>query len=203
MKVLDFGLAKALEPTASLPNVSDSPTITSPAMTQRGVLLGTAAYMSPEQAKGRPADKRSDVWAFGAVFFEMLTGRRAFAGGEIYEVLASVLAREPDWSLLPRGLSPTLTRYIKRCLHKDPKQRIGDVQSLRLALEGAFDADAERTVTTSAVVSRARPSIGWRGVLPWALAGVLAGRRPVGGDDAARACAVRLRHALFHPARRQ
>jgi serine/threonine-protein kinase len=171
VKVLDFGLAKALEPTASSPHLSDSPTITSPAMTQLGVLLGTAAYLSPEQAKGRPADKRSDVWAFGAVLFEMLTGRRAFSGGEIYEVLASVLARQPDWALLPRGLSPTLAAYIKRCLHKDPKQRIGDVQSIRLALEGAFDAGAEPTVTTSAAA--ARPRVGWRGAMPWALAGVL------------------------------
>jgi hypothetical protein len=173
VKVLDFGLAKALEPTASSPNLSDSPTVTSPAMTQRGVLLGTAAYMSPEQAKGRSADKRSDVWAFGAVLFEMLTGQRAFAGGEIYDVLASVLAREPDWALLPRGLSPTLTTYIKRCLHKDPKQRIGDVQSIRLALEGAFETGAEPIVTTSAAA--APPRVGWRGAMPWALAGVLVG----------------------------
>jgi serine/threonine protein kinase len=170
VKVLDFGLAKALEPTASLPNLSDSPTMTNPAMTQRGVLLGTAAYMSPEQAKGRPADKRSDVWAFGAVLFEMLTGRRAFAGGEVYEVLASVLAREPDWALLPPTLSPTLVTYLKRCLRKDPKQRIGDVQSIRLALEGAFETGAEPRVTASTNVAR----VGWRGTLPWALAGVLA-----------------------------
>jgi serine/threonine-protein kinase len=174
VKVLDFGLAKSLEPTASSLNLSDSPTITSPAVTQRGVLLGTAAYMSPEQAKGRPADKRSDVWAFGAVLYEMLTGRRAFAGGEIYEVLASVLAREPDWALLPRGLSPTITTYLKRCLHKDPKQRIGDVQSIRLALEGAFDAGAERTVATP-VVARVNFPVGWRAAMLWALAGVLAG----------------------------
>ncbi len=103
----------------------------------------------------------------------MLTGRRAFAGGEVYEVLASVLAREPDWTLLPPDLSPTLTTYIKRCLHKDPRQRIGDVQSIRLALEGAFEAGAKPTATTSPAV--AGPRIGWRGAMPWALAGVLAG----------------------------
>jgi serine/threonine-protein kinase len=176
VKVLDFGLAKALEPmSAHGMDATASPTITSPAMmTSVGVLLGTAAYMSPEQAKGRSADKRSDVWAFGAVLFEMLTGRRAFAGGEISEVLASVLAREPDWALLPPGLSPTLATYIKRCLHKDPKQRIGDVQSIRLALEGVFETDAAAKLATSGAPSRFRIS-GWRGALSWGLAGGLAG----------------------------
>jgi eukaryotic-like serine/threonine-protein kinase len=171
VKVLDFGLAKALDQVSTADDATHSPTIISPAMTGVGVLLGTAAYMSPEQAKGRAADKRSDVWAFGAVLFEMLTGRRAFAGGEVSEVLASVLAREPDWTRLPPDLSPSLTTYIKRCLQKDPKQRIGDVQSLRLALEGAFEAGAAPTVTTSPV---ARAAIGWRRAMPWALAGLLA-----------------------------
>src|SRR5687767_1467765 len=108
VKVLDFGLAKALEPVAAAGmDATVSPTITSPAMmTSVGMLLGTAAYMSPEQAKGQSVDKRSDVWAFGAVLFEMVTARRAFAGQEVHEVLASVLAREPDWSLLPPGISP-------------------------------------------------------------------------------------------------
>ncbi|HET9387613.1 MAG TPA: protein kinase, partial [Gemmatimonadales bacterium] len=173
VKVLDFGLAKALEPAASSANLSESPTITSPAMTQRGVILGTAAYMSPEQAKGRTADKRSDVWAFGAVLFEMLTGRRAFVGGDVSEVLASVLAREPDWALLPAGLSPTLATYIKRSLHRDPKQRIGDVQSMRLALEGGLEAAAGPTVTSQAAVTRT--PVSWRAAMPWVLAGVVAG----------------------------
>ena len=176
VKVLDFGLAKALEPVAVAGvDATASPTITSPAMmTSVGMLLGTAAYMSPEQAKGRSADKRSDVWAFGAVLFEMLTGRRAFAGTEVSEVLASVLAREPDWALLPPRLSPTVATYIKRCLHKDPKQRIGDVQSIRLALEGVFETDAEAKFETSTTAARPR-SGGWRGALSWGLAGVLAG----------------------------
>ena len=112
-----------------------------------GVLLGTATYMSPEQARGKAVDKRSDIWAFGAVLYEMLTGNRAFAGDEVSDVLASVLAREPDWTLLPFGLSPVLATYIKRCLHKDRKHRIGDVQTLRLALEGAFDTGAGRVGT--------------------------------------------------------
>src|ERR1700730_14947841 len=97
VKVLDFGLAKAMEsPAANDPSVSQSPTITTPAMTQAGMLLGTAAYMSPEQARGKPVDKRSDIWAFGAVLFEMLTGKRAFAGQEVSDVLGSLLAPGPD-----------------------------------------------------------------------------------------------------------
>ena len=141
VKVLDFGLAKALEPANAVsPNISQSPTITSPAMmTGVGMLLGTAAYMSPEQARGKPVDTRTDIWAFGCVLYEMLTGRRAFGGDDVSDVLASVLAREPDWTLLPADVSPVLAIFIKRCLHKDRKQRIGDVQSLRLALDGAFD----------------------------------------------------------------
>src|SRR6202521_3834876 len=128
VKVLDFGLAKAMEPApGSSPNVSQSPTITTPAMTQAGMLLGTAAYMSPEQARGKPVDKRSDIWAFGAVLFEMLTGKRAFAGEEVSDVLASVLAREPDWQLLPQGLPPGVRNYLKRSLPQDRQTRIRDI----------------------------------------------------------------------------
>jgi serine/threonine-protein kinase len=104
VKVLDFGLAKALEPAATTVGLdaTASPTITSPAMmTGVGMLLGTAAYMSPEQAKGRPADKRSDIWAFGCVLYEMLTGKRAFEGEDVSDTLAGVLRGEPDWSALP------------------------------------------------------------------------------------------------------
>ena len=140
VKVLDFGLAKAMEPVGAM-SASDSmsPTITTPAMTQAGMILGTAAYMSPEQAKGKTVDKRSDVWAFGAVLYEMLTGTRAFPGEDVSEVLASVLAREPDWALLPRDVSPVLGTYLRRCLHKDPKQRLHDIADVRLAMEGAFE----------------------------------------------------------------
>jgi len=151
VKVLDFGLAKLGEPRGSgqqAPGgaLSMSPTITSPAMTGVGMLLGTAAYMSPEQARGKVADKRSDIWAFGCVLYEMLTGRHAFAGDEVSDVLASVLAREPDWTLLPAGFSPVLAMYIKRCLHKDSKQRVGDIRDVRLALEGAFEPAATQTL---------------------------------------------------------
>jgi Tol biopolymer transport system component len=169
VKVLDFGLAKALQPSsAGHADVTASPTITSPAMmTNAGVILGTAAYMSPEQARGKAVDKRTDIWAFGCVLYEMLTGRRAFGGDEVSDVLASVLAREPDWTLLPRGLPPVLVAFIKRCLHKDRKQRIGDAQSVRLALEGAFE-----TSGLPAADSTHRASA-WRRALP-AVAAALA-----------------------------
>ena len=140
VKVLDFGLAKAMEPAAATSSsLSMSPTITTPAMTQAGLILGTAAYMSPEQAKGRPADRRSDVWAFGAVLYEMLTRQRAFGGEDISETLADVMRVEPAWSALPPGLSPTLVVYLKRCLAKDPRQRVHDIADVRLALDGAFE----------------------------------------------------------------
>ena len=109
VKVLDFGLAKLVAPEASgvgAGHVAQSPTVTSPAATLAGVILGTAAYMSPEQAKGRAADKRSDVWAFGAVLYEMLTGQRPFAGEDISDTLASVLKSEPDWNALPADVPP-------------------------------------------------------------------------------------------------
>jgi len=104
VKVLDFGLAKALErdPVGSATGASDSPTATSPAMTGQGVILGTAAYMAPEQARGRPLDRRADIWAFGCVLYEMLTGRRPFEGGDITDTLATILKTEPDWSRLPQ-----------------------------------------------------------------------------------------------------
>ena len=144
VKVLDFGLAKALEPaSAASANVTASPTITSPAMmTDVGVILGTAAYMSPEQARGKAVDKRADIWAFGCVLYEMLTARRAFAGEEVSDTLASLLAREPDWALLPATVPPVLDTYLRRCLHKEPRQRIHDIADVRLALEGAFEPAA-------------------------------------------------------------
>jgi Tol biopolymer transport system component len=170
VKVLDFGLAKAMEsPAANAPSVSQSPTITTPAMTQAGMLLGTAAYMSPEQARGKPVDKRVDIWAFGAVLFEMLTGKRAFAGEDVSDVLASVLAREPDWRLLPRGLPPVVGNYLKRCLHKDRKQRIRDIGDVLLALDGAFEAVAP-DVAHSVAVARSV----WRRALPVAVTAIAA-----------------------------
>ena len=137
MKVLDFGLAKLVEPVveSNAPQVTASPTITTPAMmTGVGVILGTAAYMSPEQAKGRPADKRSDIWAFGCVLFEMLTGKRAFDGDDVGEVLAAVIRAEPDWSAVPAELPVAVRTLIQRCLTKDPRQRAGDIAVARFIL---------------------------------------------------------------------
>ena len=144
VKVLDFGLAKALEPTTGTGmDATASPTITSPAMmTGVGMLLGTAAYMSPEQARGKPVDKRADTWAFGCVFYEMLTGKRAFDGEDVTDTLAAVVRSEPKWDALPDTLSPSVRMFLRRCLHKDPKQRIGDIRDVRLALEGAFEITA-------------------------------------------------------------
>jgi serine/threonine-protein kinase len=136
VKVLDFGLAKAMEPASAIsPALTNSPTLTSPAMmTGVGTLLGTAAYMSPEQAKGRPADKRSDVWAFGCVLYEMLTGTRTFKGDDVAETLAGIIRGEPDWSHLPSNLPFSLVVVIRRCLEKDRSKRISDVRgALNLA----------------------------------------------------------------------
>ena len=132
VKVLDFGLAKAMEPAAAMsPGLSQSPTITSPAMTQMGVILGTAAYMSPEQARGKAVDRRTDVWAFGCLLYEMLVGSRPFAGEDVSETLARVIEREPDWSALAKTAPPSVVRVVRRCLQKDVHNRfraIGDAQ---------------------------------------------------------------------------
>jgi serine/threonine protein kinase len=143
VKVLDFGLAKLAEPAvtnAALPvsPLTQSPTITSPAMmTAVGVLLGTAAYMSPEQAKGRPADKRSDIWAFGCVLYEMLTGTRAFEGEDVSDTLATILKSDPDWRSVPAAIPSGLRQLARRCLQKDPKRRLQAIGDARLELEEA------------------------------------------------------------------
>lgn len=138
VKVLDFGLAKALDPTgASDPaSVAHSPTLTARA-TQLGMILGTAAYMAPEQARGKAVDRRADIWAFGVVLYEMLSGRRAFAGEEISDVLAAVLRQEIDWSALRTDTPPQLRRLLERCLDRDPKQRLRDIGEARVALAEA------------------------------------------------------------------
>jgi serine/threonine-protein kinase len=150
VKVLDFGLAKAVEPSNPLsPSVSQSPTITTPAMTQLGMILGTAAYMSPEQAKGRPADKRSDVWAFGCVLYEMLTGRRAFEGEDVSDTLAAVLRGEPDWAALPAPTLPPIRRLLRRSLERDRRRRLPDIADARLEIDEALTAPAIETPPVS------------------------------------------------------
>ena len=151
VKILDFGLAKALEAESSTVETTNSPTLTR-AATHVGVLLGTAAYMSPEQAKGKPADRRADVWAFGVVLYEMLTARRAFAGEDVSDTLACLLTKEPDWSALPAGLPARVRRLIARCLTKDPRKRLQAIGEARIALEDAMEGAAETAV------SGARPS---------------------------------------------
>ncbi len=137
VKVLDFGLAKALDTTPQ-GDPSQSPTLTA-AATQMGVILGTAAYMSPEQARGKPVDKRADIWAFGAVLYEMLTGKRAFEGEDVSVILADVIRADPVWDSLPTELSPGLVTCLRQCLHKDSRRRLRDIGDMRLALDGVFD----------------------------------------------------------------
>ena len=136
VKVLDFGLAKAMDPGgASSGSASMSPTITTPAMTQAGIILGTAAYMSPEQAAGKPVDKRSDLWAFGVVLLEMLTGRQVFSGETVSHVLASVLKDEPDWAALPPTTPTSIRRLLRRCLEKDRRRRLDSSADARLEID--------------------------------------------------------------------
>ena len=142
VKVLDFGLAKAFQPDASDSNMSMSPTISlTAAATQMGMVIGTAAYMAPEQASGKPVDKRADVWAFGVVLFEMLTGIRPFVGDDLSKTLARVIDRDPDWSALPNGMSPVLRGFLHGCLAKDPKDRVRDIGDVSLVLRGTIDVD--------------------------------------------------------------
>ncbi|AMY08546.1 Serine/threonine-protein kinase PrkC [Luteitalea pratensis] len=135
VKVLDFGLAKTLAIDAGTSEAAASPTITSLALTQLGAVLGTAAYMSPEQARGKEADRRSDIWAFGCVLYEMLAGKRAFGGSDGSDTLASVLRSDPDWSALPAQTPHSIRRALRRCLQKDPRQRIRDIADVRLEFE--------------------------------------------------------------------
>jgi serine/threonine protein kinase len=140
VKVLDFGLAKALEAAPYTHDASQSPTITSPAMTRVGVILGTAAYMSPEQARGKPAEKASDIWAFGCVLYEMLTGTRAFEGEDIPETIANVLTHEPCWDRVPSRTPAAILVLLRRCLRKEKKRRLQDAAGVRIEIEDALSA---------------------------------------------------------------
>ncbi len=164
VKVLDFGLAKTTEAPGSSPGVSQSPTITTPAMTAAGIILGTAAYMSPEQARGKAVDKRTDIWAFGAVVFEMLTGRRAFPGDDITITLASVIMKEPDWDALPRATPAGLRRLLGRCLKKDARARLRDVGDARVQIEELLAGAPEDVATVTAGVRSFHQR-----ALPWVL----------------------------------
>jgi hypothetical protein len=154
VKVLDFGLAKALDPPmGSNADLTNSPTITSPAMmTGVGVLLGTASYMSPEQARGKTVDKRADIWAFGCVLYEMLTGRPAFARETVSDTIAAILEREPDWAALPATTPKPTRKMLRRCLEKDRKQRLADIADARLEIQEAQGALAGSDATEQPTV---------------------------------------------------
>ena len=138
VKVLDFGLAKAFQSDVSDPNMSASPTISlTAAATQMGMVIGTAAYMAPEQAKGKPVDKRADIWAFGCVLFEMLTGSRAFAGGDVSDTLAYVLTKEIDWAQLPSDTPTGVRQLLRRCLEREPRERLRDIGEARIGITGS------------------------------------------------------------------
>jgi serine/threonine protein kinase/Tol biopolymer transport system component len=167
VKVLDFGLAKAADPGGSSISAMNSPTMTTPANTAMGMILGTAAYMSPEQAKGRAVDKRADIWAFGAVLYEMLAGRRAFDGDGVSEILASVLKDKVDFDALPPSVPPRLRALVERCLERDVKLRLRDIGEARLELAKVADGRGELSSPALPRPASARASL-----LPWAVAAV-------------------------------
>jgi len=176
VKVLDFGLAKALQGDGSpggdpSPSTANSPTLTARA-TQMGMILGTAAYMSPEQAKGRPVDKRADIWAFGVVVYEMLTGERCFKGDDISETLASVIKEKPSFDALPKDTPRRLVRLLERCLERDPKERLRDIGEARVELGklAAGSADEPASPVTGVAVLSSSP----RRRAPWLVAAALA-----------------------------
>ena len=170
VKVLDFGLSKFTQVRPgpkTQPEPTQSPTITTPAMTALGIILGTAAYMSPEQARGREADKRSDIWAFGCVLYEMLTGRRAFEGNDTSDTLAAVLRAEPDWSALPETLPLSIRRLLRRTLEKDRRRRLADMADARLEIEEASSSSSFEQTPPAAATHARRTA--------WITAGALAG----------------------------
>jgi eukaryotic-like serine/threonine-protein kinase len=162
IKILDFGLAKAPALAAEAAAASVSPTL-SLSMTQAGMILGTAGYMAPEQARGKLVDKRADIWAYGVVLFEMLTGKPLFGGGEtVTDIIAAVVTRDPDWSLLPGDTPPHVRRLVERCLRKDPQSRMRDIGEARLAID---QPDAPPAAATPPVIAK-------RARLPWIVAAV-------------------------------
>jgi len=171
VKILDFGLAKAVEGDASSMDMANSPTLTHMA-TQAGVLLGTAAYVSPEHAKAKPVDRRADIWAFGCVLYEILTGKMAFDGETATDTLAAVLTRDPDWSQLPSNTPARVRVLLQRCLQKDPKQRLRDIGEARITLDEILAGGPEPSSSTPAAAPVSAPL--WRHTLPWGLAAAFA-----------------------------
>jgi len=170
VKILDFGLAKAYEGDATSANdLSQSPTI-SRRMTEAGLILGTAAYMSPEQARGKPVDKRADVWAFGVLLWEMLTGKRLFNGETVSDTLAAVLRQDVSWDLLPAATPLRARQRLRRCLERDPRRRLQAIGDARIEIEDTLTGAPEEI---AAPVAGATAPLARRAV-PWVLAGALA-----------------------------
>src|ERR1700693_4621030 len=165
VKVLDFGLAKAFAGDATAEDIGNSPTL-SRAATMQGIILGTAAYMSPEQARGKTVDKRTDISAFGFVLYELLTGKQAFHGEDITEILAAVVKSEPDWTALPAKIPSTIRTLLGRCLRKDRRQRTPDAATIRIEIEDTLAAPKD-----SGAIQAGPPSMS---KLPWAVAAALA-----------------------------
>ncbi len=159
VKVLDFGLAKAFEVEGGSTDLSSSPTVTGGG-TRHGIILGTAAYMSPEQARGKPLDKRTDIWSFGCVLYEMLTGRLAFRGETVSDTIAAILDREPDWKALPKDTPATIRLLLGRCLEKDRNQRLHDIADARIEIE-----DAARQARNGEVLAVPEPARSQRWIL--------------------------------------
>src|SRR5262245_2899815 len=169
VKLLDFGLAKALSETPDVASLDpeNSPTVTLGA-TVAGTVMGTAAYMSPEQAKGKRVDKRADIWAFGVVLYEMLTGQRGYEAENVPDTLAAVLARDVDWKALPTDLSPRLLALLRDCLVRDPKQRLRDIGDARRVLDQIIAGVPEPAAGIAPAQSQTRPSSAR--ALPWGVA---------------------------------
>jgi Tol biopolymer transport system component/tRNA A-37 threonylcarbamoyl transferase component Bud32 len=172
VKVLDFGLAKLTAPDiasgSGRVDLSNSPTVISAVNSSAGVLLGTVTYMAPEQARGKVADRRADIWAFGCVLYEMLTSRRAFTGEAVADTFAAILTSDPDWTALPETTPAAIRRLLRRALQRDPKQRLSDIRDARLEIAEA------RLETPASAVQPVRRGIRWAHALPWALAAILA-----------------------------
>ena len=164
VKVLDFGLAKVFEDESPANDLSHSPTLIKG--TQAGVILGTAAYMSPEQAKGKAVDKRSDIWSFGCVLFELLTSKQCFSGETLTDVLAAVVRAEPDWDALPNGTPGAIRRLLRRCLTRESKQRLRDIGEARIILS---DPHGEETEAEAGRALTAPPQLLWKRSIPWAI----------------------------------
>ena len=175
VKVLDFGLAKAMEgesSSGSSPDLSQSPTL-SAAATAAGVILGTAAYMSPEQARGQKVDRRADIWSFGVVLYEMLTGRSVYSGETVSDVLAKVLEREPDWDSLPKDTPASTQRLLRRCFEKNVRQRLQSMGDARIVIDEYLSNPAAESTVIAGPAAATTPPLATR-VLPWALFGVAA-----------------------------